>query len=308
MVIEPHARDPLELAEQVQPRFLARIAPLGLEQPLCQVEQQRRPPQIARVDQAEVHPLADDPLVARDGRTDDFGRQLQRRVAAELRRQPLLRQLDAVALHARETNLAGVALRRDRPDQHRLARLLRLDRHGRGGEVEGDAEHVRVLDVEAPVRVGVVRLAAERAADDLLAEELRPEGANPSTCVTVRASQPSVSIETETTQRIGPAERVRLADGVHHLPEQILVGELLGLPAVASPLDDLPPEALDLVAGRGPEVLVERLARVELLAVDEQRARPRQRVAVLVEVRNSARRPFSSEVDPSSFSRWNPEM
>ena len=70
----------------------------------------------------------------------------------------------------------------------------------------------------------------------------------------------------------------------HHLAEQILVRQVLGLPAVTRPGDDLPPEALDLVAGRGAEVLVERLARVELLAVDEQRAGAGMRVAVLVEV------------------------
>ena len=41
---------------------------------------------------------------------------------------------------------------------------------------------------------------------------------------------------------------------------------------------------LDLVAGRGPEVLVERLSGFELLAVDEQRAWPGEGIAVSVEV------------------------
>ncbi len=58
-----------------------------------------------------------------------------------------------------------------------------------------------------------------------------PKARTPRTWVTVLASQPSVSIETETTQRIVLAELAVLADGVHHLAQQILVGEVLGLAA-----------------------------------------------------------------------------
>ena len=79
-------------------------------------------------------------------------------------------------------------------------------------------------------------------------------------------------------------EAARLSDRVHHLAQQVLIGEVLGLPAVTGPLDDLAAEPLDLVAGRGSEVLVERLSGFELLAVDEQGAWTRQRIAVLVEV------------------------
>ena len=53
---------------------------------------------------------------------------------------------------------------------------------------------------------------------------------------------------------------------------------------VARALDDLAAEALDLVGGHLAEVLVERLARLELLAVDQERVRSGERVAVLVEV------------------------
>jgi hypothetical protein len=85
-----------------------------------------------------------------------------------------------------------------------------------------------------------------------------------------------------------PAEAILLAYGVHHLAQEVLVGEVLGLLAVAGALDDLAAEALDLVRGGLPEAVVERLARVELLAVDQQRVRARQRVAVLVVVREEA--------------------
>src|SRR5207247_6204607 len=43
-------------------------------------------------------------------------------------------------------------------------------------------------------------------------------------------------------------------------------------------------EALDLVGGHRAEVIVEALAALELLAVDQEGVRSRQRVAVLVEV------------------------
>jgi hypothetical protein len=53
-----------------------------------------------------------------------------------------------------------------------------------------------------PFFVEVVGLAAKRAADDLFAEKLRAESAHAKNVGDVLASQPSVSMETETTQRM----------------------------------------------------------------------------------------------------------
>ena len=156
--------------------------------------------------------------------------------------------------------------------------------------------------------IGVVRLAAERAADDLLAEELRaerPDAEDVGDGPRVPAFREHGDGDDAADR---PAEGVRLADRVHDLAQQVLVGEVLGLLPVAGAGDDLAPEALDLVAGGVAEALVEGFARIELLAVDQQRARAGQRVAVLVEVAEQARRPFTSDVEPSSFSRWKPEM
>ena len=80
------------------------------------------------------------------------------------------------------------------------------------------------------------------------------------------------------------AEPALLADGVHDLAQQVLVGDVLGLLAVAGALDDLAAEPFDLVGRHAAEVVVEGFAGFELLAVDQQRARAGQRVAVLVEV------------------------
>ena len=84
---------------------------------------------------------------------------------------------------------------------------------------------------------------------------------------------------------------------LHPLPQHGLrlrpilrIGEVLGLPAVPGPLDDLAAEPLDLVAGRGPEVLVERPPGFELLAVDEHGAGTRDRIAARLEVPWSASR------------------
>ena len=75
----------------------------------------------------------------------------------------------AVAGDAREANLAGVAVRRDGHDLNGLARRLRRDDDRLCREVEGDAEHVGVFHVEAPVVVQVIGLPAQRAAHHLLA-------------------------------------------------------------------------------------------------------------------------------------------
>ena len=54
---------------------------------------------------------------------------------------------------------------------------------------------------------------------------------------------------------------------------------------VAGALDDLAAEAFDLVGGHGAKVVVEGVAGFELLAVDQERIRPGERIARgLVEV------------------------
>ena len=106
-----------------------------------------------------------------------------------------------------------------------------------------------------------------------------PKARTPSTWVTVLASQPSVSIETGDDAADGAAELARLADGVHDLAEQFLVGDVFACAGIAGALDDLAAKALDLVGGHAAEIVVERIAGFELLAVDEQRVRARERIA-----------------------------
>jgi hypothetical protein len=111
-------------------------------------------------------------------RPDQIRRQLEHRVGAERRRQPLARQLDAITVRARKANLQVIPIRTNSPDLYRLLRRRRRRDHGFGCEVERHAEDVGVLGVEEPFLVEVVGLAAERAADHLLAQQLRAEGAD----------------------------------------------------------------------------------------------------------------------------------
>ena len=107
-----------------------------------------------------------------------------------------------------------------------------------------------------------------------------PKARTPSTWVTVLASQPSVSMETETTQRIEPPSWPGLPTVFMTSRSSSWSVMFSACAAIAGALDDLAAEALDLVGGHAAEVVVERIAGFELLAVDEQRVRPRQRVAV----------------------------
>ena len=239
---------------------------------------------------------------------DQLGRQLQHRVGVELRGEPLLGQLDAVALDAREADLQVSR-------SGRTALTWMVSRGGCGGATTGLAVKSNGMPrtsaystLNRPVLVEVVGLAAQRAADHLLAEELRAEGAH-AEHVGDGVGVPALGEHRDRDDAADLlAEPAGLADGVHHLAQQVLVGDVLGLLAVAGALDDLAPEALDLVGGHGAEVVVQRLAGFELLAVDQQGVGRAERVAVLVEVAEQREAPVLQRSLPSSFSRWKPEM
>ena len=107
VIVQPAARDPLELAEQVELGLLFRVAPVVFQQRLGEMVDQRGRAQILAVDQAQVDAFADDPGVVGDGRTDDFRGEHEGRVVVERCVHVLFGQLHAVALDAREADLAG---------------------------------------------------------------------------------------------------------------------------------------------------------------------------------------------------------
>ena len=128
-----------------------------------------------------------------------------------------------------------------------------------------------------------------------------PKARTPSTWVTVFASQPSVSIETETTQRIVAPRRPSLPTVFMTSRRRSWSLMFVAGPRIARALDDLATEALDLVAGRFPKVLVEILAGLKLFAIDEQGAGRASLLPCSSKLRKSLSRPFSRLVEPSSF-------
>ena len=167
-----------------------------------------------------------------------------------------------------------VALRRERLHLHGLWWFLRRPNHRLGGEVEGDAEHVGVLGVEQALFVEFVGLPTEGTSDYLFAKQLRSEGTETQhmrDCVGVPALAQHGDGDDAPYTATKPT---CLANSVHHLPQEILLGDVLGLGTVAGTFDDFAPKALDLIRSGRPEAPVERFAGFELATVDEQRAGP----------------------------------
>ena len=268
MAVQPATSDLLQLAEEVQLGLFARVPPLGFEQPPGEFVDERVLAHLFQPSQSQVHALADDALVVGLSGTNQLWRELQDRVVVEFGGQLFLGELDAVALNAGEAYLAGVALGSDGPHLHRLHRRLGRRHHGLGGEVEGDAQHVGVLDVEEVVVVEVVGLPPQRPTHHLLAQQLGSEGAN---AQHVRDVVGVPALGEHRHRHHAPdaaAQPARLAHRVHHLAQDVGVGEVLGLPTVAGALDDLAPELLDLGGGGLAEAGVQGFAGFELLAVD----------------------------------------
>ena len=102
--------------------------------------------------------------------------------------------------------------------------------------------------------------------------------------VTVLVSQPSVSIDTETTQRIcSPSRPARPTVFITSRSSSLSLVSPWPPPA-PSRAGELALELLDLGAGRVAEAFVERIAGFDLAGVDQQRARARQAAAMLVVV------------------------
>src|SRR4051794_5277150 len=72
------------------------------------------------------------------------------------------------------------------------------------------------------------------------------------------------------------AKLPRLADRIHDLAQEILVAELVTGERVLLADSEVAAEALDFVGSRGAEFCIERIARLELRTIDQQRAGPRE--------------------------------
>ena len=145
--------------------LVAGVAALRVRAAPGEVKQDRRAPHVVQMLQRQIHALADDPLVLCDRRADQVGRQFEHRVGGEARREPFLGQFDAVALDAGKRISSASRPARTAWTLHRLARRLRRRDDRLGREVERDAEHVGIFDVEQAFVVQLVGLPAQAAAD-----------------------------------------------------------------------------------------------------------------------------------------------
>ena len=80
------------------------------------------------------------------------------------------------------------------------------------------------------------------------------------------------------------AQTIDLTDRIHHLAQQLLVGNILAVGEIAGALNLIAAEALDLIGGHRAEVGIERIARLQLHAIDQQRVRAGQAIAVLIKI------------------------
>ena len=283
--VQPLSGNPFELVEEIEPWLFARIPPFGVEQTPRQVVQERRRTDILEVLEAEIDLLADNTRVSGDRRSDEVRSELQDGVCVELGREVLLRQLDAVALDTRKANFQGIAFRAHSFHLNRLARGLRRRDHRFGGEVERHAQHIGILHVEQTSRlIQVVGLPAERATDHLLAQQLCAERADPKH-VGNGVGVPAFGEHGHRDDAAnGLAQTVHFANGVRHLAQQVRLRDVLRRSDVTRALDDLAPEALDLVGGHSAKVDVERITRFKLLAINQQGVRPSEWSVVVVVV------------------------
>ena len=167
---------------------------------------------------------------------------------------------------------------------HGFPRRLGRRDHRLGGEVKGNTKHVGIFDVEQALFVQVVGLATQGAADHLLAEQLGAKGAY-TEHMGDGVGVPALGEHGHGHHAAdGLAEAVLLADRVHDLAQDGLVGEGVGGTQIAGAFDDLAAEAFDLRGRHLAEIVIQGIAGFELFAVDEQGARPGLRVAVVVEV------------------------
>ena len=188
--------------------------------------------------------------------------------------QLLAGELVAVAGEAREGELVGDALGQ-RPHPRRLLwQHRRADQRAHRDERERHAVDLGVLGREQ-VGLGVrdVGGAAQRPPHDLLAEELRREGAD-AEHVGHRVRVPALGEHRDADHALDLlAQAPGLADGVHDLAQQVLVGDRVGV-ALGEALAVLGLELLDLARHDLLELGAELLAGLELRRVDEDRVRP----------------------------------
>ena len=166
----------------------------------------------------------------------------------------------------------------------------RFVRAGTRDERERHAEDFGVFRIEHPFVVERVAHPPQSAADHLLAQKLSPEGSHAEN-VRDRVRVPTFGQHRHADDALDVlAELPRLADGVHHLAQQVFVLQVVGI-ATGKANTIVRFEFFDLGGGDLLEVVAHRLARFQLLAIDQNRVRSRRPPAIddVAEYRQLAR-------------------
>jgi hypothetical protein len=224
--------------------------------------------------------------------TDLLGIQCQRGILGEIGNNAFVRQFHAIALDAREHDLKSRTLL-ESLHAHGRFRSLRWRYNRFGGEIKGNAEYVGILNIEQTFLIQVIGLPAQPSPNHLFAEKLGTESAHAEN-VRYGVSVPPFRQHRDRHHAADVfAEPPFPADGVHHLAQQIRIGDILrGLLAGAGALNHFPLELLNFRACDLAEIRVKRLARLELLAIDQERIGPCQPVPVLVIVPEQVEMPL----------------
>ena len=213
---------------------------------------------------------------------DHVGRQNQFRVRREICLQLFFGQVYPVADDAREDHLQRRPLLHRRNACQLLWWLDGCDL-GLRRKVERDAHDVGVLDIEQSIVIQVIGVAAQTATDDLFAEELSAESSDPENmghgiCVPAFRQHG----DGDDAANLLP-ESALLPNGVHHLAQEVGVGQFSYL-ARSGSLRDLALVLFNFERSRPAEIIVQRFAGFELLAVDQERVGASETVAVLVKI------------------------
>ena len=177
-----------------------------------------------------------------------------------------------------------VAFRPYRSDLDGLPGRLRWRDDRLSREVERNTQYICVFHVEQALLVEIVRLAAQRAAYDLLAKKLCAEGSHAEDMCDGLGIPAFGQHGNRHDAPDGPAKAAFFSNSVHDFTKQVLIGNVLGLTAVTGTFDYFPAETLDLVGSHVAKVLIERVAGLELLTVDQECMGPAKRVVVLIKI------------------------
>src|ERR1035438_5463050 len=120
----------------------AGVAVFGEKEMLCQVERDGGRAQSAQVLKGERVAFADDALDDDHGWPHKVGREAKLGVFGEPGGEAGIRQLDAVALDAGESDFEGIEVGANGADADGGARRFGRSDDGLGAEIEGDAEDV----------------------------------------------------------------------------------------------------------------------------------------------------------------------